>query len=82
MAIAAAFPFLVVRLVYTEFVYFEFMSGTFNAITGSVVVEAFVSYFPEYVVMLLFLVAGWFTPRIERHQIHSGKYVEDATGVP
>ena len=76
-AIGAAFPFFVARLVYTELVAFQVDPAIFNTVNGSVVVMAFMSSLEEYVVVALFLAAGFVTPVLHRSELLQGKYMND-----
>ena len=79
-ACAAAFPFLLVRLIYVEMIDFQVNPSVFNTVNGSttcVVVQAFMASVEEYIAVFLFLAAGWFTPKLERRQLQAGKMVED-----
>lgn len=77
-AIFLAFPFLLVRLIYTEFVDFKVDPATFNTVNGSVIAQALMASLEEYIVVALFLSAGWFVPTLQRSQLQTGKYVDDA----
>lgn len=75
-AIAAGFPFLLVRLIYIELVDFRVDYATLNTINGSVVAQGLLSVFPEFVVMIFFLGAGLRAPKIQRSQVRTGKSVQ------
>ena len=78
LAIGLAFPFMFVRLLYVEFNDFKVDYAVMNTISGSVVVQAFMSSLEEFIVVAIFLTAGWLTPRIERRQLNPARYVGDA----
>ena len=71
-----AFPFLLVRLVYVELVDFQVDPANFNTVTGSVLIQGLMASLEEFVVVALFLAAGWGAPKLERKQLMQGRYVD------
>ena len=76
-AIGAAFPFLLVHLVYVELSAFQVNPALFNSVSGSVVVQAFMSSLEDYIIVALFLVAGFAAPVLQRSQLLEGKSTGD-----
>jgi hypothetical protein len=82
-AVFLAFPFILVRIIYSLLLAFSHDSH-FNLITGSVVIHVFMSVVEEMIVVIIFLVIGW---RIEalspadRSPIASRPWKGNMTGV-
>ncbi|KAI9723681.1 MAG: hypothetical protein M1812_000981 [Candelaria pacifica] len=70
-AAAASIPFIAVRLLYSIISVFT-SSKTFNSITGNVVVYAIMAVLMEFIVIALFLAAGFMAPVIPRSAVQPG----------
>lgn len=72
-AIAATWPFLLVRVVYLMLGSFGAGNGLFNTVTGSVIVLAFMAIFEEFVIVISYLMAGLLAPKLNRSHLQPGK---------
>jgi hypothetical protein len=73
-ACLAVNPFLLVRLIYSIIVHFDRSSTIFSFLstrTAAVVVQAVMSVAMEFIVVLIFLTAGFVTPAIPRNMVQS-----------
>ena len=71
----AVIPFLFVRIVYSIIVDFDRSSTIFSLTSdrnAAVVVQAIMSVAMEFIVVLIFLIAGFITPAIPRSMVQSG----------
>ena len=71
-AAALSLPFLAVRDIYNILQSFQVNTSLFNSIIGSVVVYAFMAIFMEFIVVILYLGAGWRAPKIDRELVKTG----------
>src|SRR5271154_5371645 len=73
-ACLAVIPFLLVRIIYSIIVDFDRSSTVFSFLstrTAAVVVQAVMSVAMEFIVVLIFLTAGFVTPAIPRSMVQS-----------
>jgi hypothetical protein len=64
-AILASVPFLFVRLLYSILAAFDTSTSTFSPSEGSVVVQAVMAVIEEFVVVILYLGAGFLVPVVD-----------------
>ena len=77
-AVVTGEPFLLVRVIYILLVDFGTNPSLFSNTQGNVIVQAFMSVFEEFVVVMLYLAAGFFTPKIDRSQVRPGYQADGA----
>ena len=66
----ASLPFLFVRIIYSIIVIFENnQSKVFNMLKPNIWAESFMEILEEFIVVILFLLAGLLTPKISRGQV-------------
>ena len=73
-AVAASLPCLAVRDIFSILQAYQVDPSRFSSSTGSVVVYAFMAIFMEFVVVILYLGAGWLAPKINRTQVQAGNW--------
>lgn len=69
IAVAVSTPFLACRLLYSLIGAFASASSVFNPVTGSAVLMGIMAILMEFIVVLLYLAAGFRAPVIERHRV-------------
>lgn len=71
IAVAVSTPFLACRLLYSLIGAFASATSVFNPVTGSAVLMGIMAILMEFIVVLLYLAAGFTAPVIERHRVQS-----------
>ena len=83
-AVVASEPFLLVRVIYLLLTNFAVNPSLFSNVQGNVIVQAFMSVLEEFIVMILYLGAGYLAPSISRDKVQAGYHrsggVEAANG--
>ena len=69
IALAASTPFLACRLLYSVIGAFASQSSVFNPVTGSAVLMGIMAILMEFIVVTLYLLAGFRAPVIRRTQV-------------
>ena len=64
--VALSIPFLLARLIYSIISAFDWRSVTFNIITGSVAVRVVMATMEEFVIVIIYLIAGFVAPVIRQ----------------
>lgn len=70
-------PFLFIRLLYSVISAFDNTSSVFNPITGSVIVLAVMAVIEEFIVVLLYLGAGFLISDIQHEQVQHGVLINN-----
>ncbi|KAK1808500.1 hypothetical protein LTR12_017143 [Friedmanniomyces endolithicus] len=71
-ACVIAIPFLAVRIAYSIASAFANAGSVFYFGSVNVYAQAFMQFLPEAIVVVLFIVAGLMTPKMEKHQLYQG----------
>ena len=74
-AVVASEPFLLVRVIYLLLADFSVNTLLFSTFQGNVLVQAFMSVLEEFIVVILYLAAGFFAPEINRAKVQPGSRV-------
>ena len=76
LAASLSIPFLLVRIIYVMLVSYniEDSSSAFNSTTGNIFIQAFMSTFEEFVVVIMYLAAGIMTPAVSRDRVRPGQW--------
>ncbi|KAI9801663.1 MAG: hypothetical protein M1833_002345 [Piccolia ochrophora] len=70
--ITVALPFLFVRVLYSVLVSFRWRSSVWNLFNGNVVARGMMAVFEEFVIVAIFIIAGFITPVIPRENVQPG----------
>ena len=79
-AAAASLPFLLVRDLYNILQAFRVDTYLFNSSMGSVAVYGVMAILMEFIVVILYLAAGWQAPKIDRGQVQMGIWLSMQQG--
>ena len=79
-AAATSLPFLLVRDIYNILQAFQVNPYLFNSSMGSVAVYGVMAILMEFIVVILYLGAGWRAPKIDRSLVQMGKWPSTQRG--